>query len=127
MVKNQIEVAKSRRWKRQWRLWSGLWLPAGIRTPLRLGLTLKIAKFGRHWSITYLTSIRAHFPTSSKFFPRSHLIYTQHNGLPPQNPHHHHQSSMESIVNFSVQSPLGAQQCDEAKGGFYSIVEKFKA
>lgn len=34
---------------------------------------------------------------------------------------------MESIINFSVQLPLDAQQRDEAKCRFYSIVEKFKA
>ncbi|OJD19120.1 hypothetical protein AJ78_00906 [Emergomyces pasteurianus Ep9510] len=34
---------------------------------------------------------------------------------------------MESIINFSVQSSLEAQQRDEAKRRFYSIIEKFTA
>jgi hypothetical protein len=41
-------------------------------------------------------------------------------------PLHHCQSSLEAIINFSLQPPLEPHQRERAKRRFYSIIENFK-
>ncbi|KPM42283.1 hypothetical protein AK830_g4280 [Neonectria ditissima] len=47
--------------------------------------------------------------------------------MPPLSPLNSHQSSLEGVINFSAEPPLGADQRTHAKGRFYYIVEHFEA
>lgn len=40
-------------------------------------------------------------------------------------PHHRHQSSLEGVINFSSQPPLGTDRRAQARRRFYNIVNHF--
>lgn len=42
-------------------------------------------------------------------------------------PLHRHHSSLEGVIDFSAEAPLGPNQCSNAKRRFYRIVEHFGA
>ncbi|KAK0628492.1 hypothetical protein B0T17DRAFT_652329 [Bombardia bombarda] len=47
--------------------------------------------------------------------------------MPPPLPFHRHQSSLEGVIDFFTEPPLGTDQRTNAKRKFYHIVEYFEA
>ncbi|KAF2456899.1 hypothetical protein BDY21DRAFT_45863 [Lineolata rhizophorae] len=47
--------------------------------------------------------------------------------MPPPSPLHRHQSSLESVIDFSTEPPFRTDQRTEAKRRFYRVVEHFES